>query len=49
MKRYEIAAFIRNARSVCSDPLVEQNMLNDMLAACARRGEQVPRFVLPCR
>lgn len=29
MKRYEIAAFIRNARSVCSDPVVEQNMLND--------------------
>ncbi len=32
MKRYEIAAFIRNARSVCSDPVVEQNMLNDLLA-----------------
>jgi type IV secretion system protein TrbF len=32
MKRYEIAAFIRNARSVCSDPIVEQNMLNDLLA-----------------
>ena len=27
-----IAAFIRNARSVCSDPVVEQNMLNDLLA-----------------
>jgi type IV secretion system protein TrbF len=32
MKRYEIAAFIRNARSVTSDPVVEQNMLNDLLA-----------------
>ena len=32
MKRYEIATFIRNARSVCSDPIVEQNMLNDLLA-----------------
>ncbi len=32
MKRYEIAAFIRNARSVCSDQVVEQNMLNDLLA-----------------
>src|SRR5262249_31790004 len=32
MRRYEIAAFIRNARSVCSDPVVEQNMLNDLLA-----------------
>jgi len=32
MKRYEVAAFIRNARSVCSDPVVEQNMLNDLLA-----------------
>src|SRR5262249_43169305 len=25
-------AFIRNARSVSSDPIVEQNMLNDLLA-----------------
>ncbi len=32
LKRYEIATFIRNARSVCSDPVVEQNMLNDLLA-----------------
>jgi type IV secretory pathway TrbF-like protein len=32
MKRYEVAAFIRNARSVCGDPVVEQNMLNDLLA-----------------
>ncbi len=32
MKRYEIAAFIRNARLVCSDPVVEQNMINDLLA-----------------
>jgi type IV secretion system protein TrbF len=44
MKRYEIAAFIRDARSVSSDPAVEQNMLNDLLAhAHARCGEQVPR------
>ena len=32
MKRYEIAAFILNAQSVSSDPAVEQNMLNDLLA-----------------
>lgn len=32
MKRYEIAAFIRNARSVCNDPVVEQERLNDLLA-----------------
>ena len=32
MKRYEIAAFIRDARFVSSDPAVEQNMLNDLLA-----------------
>jgi type IV secretion system protein VirB5 len=32
MKRYEIAAFIRNARSVSSDPALEQNMLNELLA-----------------
>jgi hypothetical protein len=32
MKSYEIAAFIRDARSVSSDPAVEQNMLNDLLA-----------------
>jgi type IV secretory pathway TrbF-like protein len=32
MKRYEIAAFIRNARFVSSDPAVEQNMLNNLLA-----------------
>ena|ERR1700675_5054057 len=47
MKRYEIAAFIRNARSVSSDPAVEQNMLN--ARACTRRGEHVPRVVLPYR
>jgi type IV secretion system protein TrbF len=32
MKRYEIATFIRNARSVSSDTAVEQSMLNDLLA-----------------
>jgi type IV secretion system protein VirB5 len=32
MQRYEIAAFIRNARSVSSDPQVEQQMLNALLA-----------------
>jgi len=32
MKRYEIAAFIRNARSVSSDPAAEQYMLNELLA-----------------
>src|SRR5260370_7713812 len=31
MKRYEIAAFIRNARSVSSDPAVDRTMLNDLL------------------
>ncbi len=32
MKRFEIAAFIRDARSVVSDPVVEQERLNDLLA-----------------
>ena len=32
MKRFEIAAFIRDARSVTTHPVVEQNMLNDLLA-----------------
>ena len=32
MKRYEVAAFIRNARSVSTDPAVEQFMLDDLLA-----------------
>ena len=32
MKRYEIAAFIRDARSVSSDSAVEQYMLGDLLA-----------------
>jgi type IV secretion system protein TrbF len=32
MQRYEIAAFIRNARSVSSDPQVEHQMLNSLLA-----------------
>jgi type IV secretory pathway TrbF-like protein len=32
MERYEIAAFIRDARAVSSDPQVEQQMLNALLA-----------------
>jgi type IV secretory pathway TrbF-like protein len=32
MERYEIAAFIRDARSVSSDPQVEHQMLNSLLA-----------------
>jgi type IV secretion system protein TrbF len=32
MERYEVAAFIRNARSVSSDPQVEHEMLNSLLA-----------------
>jgi type IV secretory pathway TrbF-like protein len=31
MQRYEVAAFIRNARSVTSDPQVEHQMLNSLL------------------
>jgi len=31
MQRYEVAAFIRNARSVTSDPQVEHQMLNSVL------------------
>jgi type IV secretion system protein VirB5 len=32
IQRYEVAAFIRNARSVTSDPQVEHQMLNSLLA-----------------
>ena len=32
MQRYEVAAFIRNARSVTSDSQVEHQMLNSLLA-----------------
>jgi type IV secretory pathway TrbF-like protein len=32
MQRYEVAAFIRSARSVSSDPQVEHHMLNSLLA-----------------
>ena len=32
MQRYEVAAFIRSARSVSSDPQVEHQMLNSLLA-----------------
>ena len=32
MEQYEVAAFIRNARAVSSDPQLEQQMLNALLA-----------------
>src|SRR5712692_10383884 len=32
MQRYEVAAFIRNARAVSTDPQVEHQMLNSVLA-----------------
>ena len=32
IERYELAAFVRNARAVSSDPQVEQQMLNSLLA-----------------
>jgi len=32
MERYQIAAFVRNARSVTTDPQVEHQMLNSLLA-----------------
>ncbi|MBF6569366.1 MAG: hypothetical protein IVW54_10900 [Candidatus Binataceae bacterium] len=32
MERYEVAAFIRNARAVSTDPQVEHEMLNSLLA-----------------
>jgi type IV secretory pathway TrbF-like protein len=32
MQRYEVAAFIRNARGVSTDPQVEHQMLNSLLA-----------------
>ena len=32
MERYEVASFIREARAVSSDPQVEQQMLNSLLA-----------------
>ena len=32
MERYEVAAFIRDARSVSSDPQLEHQMLNSLLA-----------------
>jgi len=32
MQRYEVAAFIRNARAVSTDPQVEHDMLNSLLA-----------------
>ena len=31
MERYEVASFIRDARSVSSDPGAEQHMLDDLL------------------
>jgi len=36
MQRYEVAAFIRDARSVSSDPQVEHQMLNSL---CQHRSE----------
>jgi hypothetical protein len=47
MKRYEIAALKRNARSVSSDPVVEQNILNDLLPYAHPAGEQLARVLLP--
>jgi len=47
MKQYEIAAFIPNARPVCNDRVVEQKMLNGLLAH-SQGSEQIPRVVLPC-
>ena len=44
MQRYEIAAFVRDARSVSSDPQVEHQILNSL-----RRGGQIPRHLLPLR
>ena len=32
IERYEVAAFVRNARAVSTDPQVEQQMLNSLLA-----------------
>ena len=49
MERYEVAAFIRQAREVSSDPQVEQQMLNFLAGACARRGGSFPGRVLPRR
>jgi type IV secretion system protein TrbF len=39
MKRYEVAAFIRDARSVCSDPVVEQKNAEQLARARARRRD----------
>jgi type IV secretion system protein VirB5 len=44
MKRYEIATFIRNARSVCSDPVVEQTC-----STICSHTRTAPRVVFPCR
>src|ERR1700674_5346276 len=32
MERYEVASFIRDARSITSDPQIEHQMLNSLLA-----------------
>ena len=45
MVRYELAAFIRNARSVTSDPQVEHQMLNALLAHT--RGASHRRTMAP--
>jgi type IV secretory pathway TrbF-like protein len=39
MERYEVAAFIRDAHSVTSDPQVEHQMLNALLAHT--RGDRI--------
>jgi hypothetical protein len=44
IERYEVASFIREARTVSSDLQVEQQMLNALLA---RRGRPFPERVLP--
>ena len=49
MERYEVAAFIRDARTVTSDPQVEHQMLNALLAHATRRSRPIPRRLLPRR
>ncbi len=49
MERYEVAAFIREARAVSSDPQVEQAAAQLLAGACARGGRPLPGRVLPFR
>jgi type IV secretion system protein TrbF len=44
MKRYEIVAFIRDARSVCSDPVVEPQRSNTLDNAYDRPGSGIERL-----